>query len=440
MSLTVLHNRWWRVVIYSMALLFTNVLHAGWVPMVRFMRDSGKFEWVCPADSVPDPDTHMLCPAQELAFTFSLSLVSFSDFSMSFISGYVFDVLGPQVSGLIGQALFWCALPTVSLSTTSAGMYIGFVFLGLCCSFTHYPALSISTSFKANEQFVIACMMAVQYGTSLVYPVLYHIGKSTGASFGQVTMGYWFAVAPIGALYVLSLPRTTRKEIEEAKRSVPNPNAPKMSDFLKTPEYLAQGLWQLVYFLSYTIFQSTILTWGGEAVSEFYGWLGVAAITTTVFWGYIGARTFSSLVVMFVTIGLMSAFGLTYGSAPADYAACVVLVLVASYFFASKVAYINEVFPPEYMGRLTGLTSTCAGVVSLLATPIMASPLTFVDKIGVFLALLGVGLCCNVFMVVRQGVFHISYRSDTDTNDTTSEETDLEETDSRCTSDRTNEV
>ncbi|KAH0476855.1 MAG: uncharacterized protein KVP18_004113 [Porospora cf. gigantea A] len=366
MGLKALSNKYWRIAIYSLALLFTNVLHAGWIPMVRFMRDSGKFAWLCPADSVPDPVSGMLCEAQDQAFSMGLAIVSACDFSTGVFAGTFFDILGPQWTGIVGQLMMWVCLPMIAFSNNSAGMFVGFAFMGLCAYFTGYPALSIGADFQEHENLAMTFVMAVQYATSLVYAVLYEIGKTTGYNFTQVTVAYWIFIIPIGL---------TRAQIDAErfgtecrKARICDVCSPTTRKYLRTPEWIACMLWQCVTFFSHATLVNTMLVWGGEGVANFYGFFYVASLLSTFFWGYIGRLTDITLMLNVVSVGFLLSFLFSFGSEPYDYVAASANCLMGGYFFNAKSIWTNFIFPPEYLGRLTGLAATITGIFTLVAT------------------------------------------------------------------------
>lgn len=414
MAISALQNRYWRVCIYCLALLFTNVLHAGWLPMVRYMRDSGKFAWLCSPDSIPDPVSGFLCQEQDNAFSLALAVVSACDFSTAVFAGALFDIAGPRWTAVLGQILILSSLPLVSYSTSSGGMYAGFALMGLCAYFTGFPAMAIAADFPGNETMAITMVMGIQYGTSLVYAILYEWGSAWGIDFTRMTMYYWVFILPIGLLYCLSLPSETRAQIEAERAgsdfersSIKDVWSPNVRKYLRTPEWLVCCVWQCLTFFAHTMLVNNMLTWGGEEVSNFYGYFYVASIASTFFWGWVGKLTSISLMLNVVSLGYILSFGFSYGDTPWDYAAAVANCLMGSYFFNAKSVWTNQIFPPEFMGRLLGIAATIVGLFTLAAVALLGR---YGNTIWLGSIVLSLITACSAFLAFRDVVMKVNYR------------------------------
>ncbi|KAH0472075.1 MAG: uncharacterized protein KVP18_001288 [Porospora cf. gigantea A] len=374
------------------------------------MRDHGIFEWLCNPDDEVDLRSGMLCDAQAAAFTLCLTLVSLCDFLSAALGGFFFDLVGSRACGLIGVMLSLSSLPMLSFGSNSGLIYAGFVVMGLSTGFLSYPTFSITTAFPNREDLMMSLMTAAQYGTVLIYPALYAAGTSLGLSFTQATMMYFFICLPFCVLYVISLPRETRTETTKTQRR-PAPHA--VWFYLGTVEWVCMTIWSATFLTGFSSYDGSVVHWASPFVSTFYQFFNIAGLFSTLLFGWIALRipNVSPLLTM-TSIGLIVAFGCAY--LPGDWrvVSCLWQTLIANYYFAAKYVYVNQVYPPEFLGRLTGLSSVVAGVVQLSASAILSSPYTIRVEGCIVMAVVGSGGVASLFLVYRSYYLERNYKSD----------------------------
>ena len=404
-----IHNRWWRFCIYSLTLMTSSVLYSGWVAMSMYMRDQGVFEWLCDPNDEVDLHSGMLCDAQAAAFTLCLTLVSLCDFLSAALGGFFFDLVGSRACGLIGVTLSLSSLPILSFGSNSGVIYSGFVIMGLSTGFLNYPTFSITTAFPDREDLMMSLMTAAQYGTVLVYPALYAVGRVLGLSFAWATMSYFFFCLPFCVLYVISLPRETRTETTKTQRRAPHT----IWFYLGTVEWVFMTIWSATFLTGFSSYDGSVVHWASPFVSTFYQFFNIAGLFSTLLFGWIALRipNVSPLLTM-TSIGLIVAFGCAY--LPGDWrvVSCLWQTLIANYYFAAKYVYINQVYPPEFLGRLTGLSSIVAGVMQLSASAILSSPYTIRVEGGIVMTVVGSGGVASLILVYRSYGLKRSYKND----------------------------
>ncbi|KAH0479494.1 MAG: hypothetical protein KVP17_000826 [Porospora cf. gigantea B] len=368
-----LGNKWFRLAEWTFTIFLTSIVYYGWQPWSLMLMRSGAYEWLCDTD-VPPIDDNYRCEAQYDAVGSLYTLATSSEFIFGIFAGWLFDNVGPRLTAIVGEVLFFAGYVMILTSSSALPMYIpGHICAGAAVNLIAYPSFILAEIWPNRSQTLISVTLAVQVGATIIAPMMELVQVSSGWDF-QVILGTYLAFCvPFVILYWLSLPRNRvlmRAEIAEATGAVYDQQAEKERDSgwhgyfnsMMTLEYVGVLIWYTASIMMYNSYTVRLRSHSGDAVANFMGWIMPAQGVLAVVFGFLNDKVITIWIILGITVG--NILFLLIGFIPstvAQYIGVVLYVITNSYIYTTKYTYTAELFPPEHFGKLAGTIGFASG-------------------------------------------------------------------------------
>eukprot|EP00915_Cephaloidophora_sp_WS-2016_P000928 GHVH01001221.1.p1 GENE.GHVH01001221.1~~GHVH01001221.1.p1 ORF type:complete len:437 (-),score=36.15 GHVH01001221.1:68-1378(-) len=399
------------------------------------MYGDGHLVWICTENGQP-VDQFGGCEAQNIAFSVLFSIISVADLCTTFLAGQVFDLCGPAATALMGQVAFhagWIAF--LNGNQQSFWRYtVGIFLMGFATNFNAMPIYTLGDYFPRQRTFLIHYTGVTETASAMILAlmrILMNYLKKDGLHDALTfkTMMYYymtFLSAPVGILFVLSLPRKRVNVICDGDDKVvpvahidnehtirPDLLTERVSMFGRLRRSQAFNIYTSVPFLAFCGYYAIHnLTWnyydansirilGAHVACNTEALRVFASIVISLIWGLISTKIavpWTNLVIV-----LLSALSMTipvirgYGNDDWWSVASYILFFVGyPQFWASKHVYCSSYFPNAYFGRTSGWITLGAGVMNI---PLIA--INSDGRLGVWMpVLLGSHILCLMFVTI----------------------------------------
>ncbi|KAK6588447.1 hypothetical protein RS030_4687 [Cryptosporidium xiaoi] len=192
---------------------------------IRFiMIKLGAYEWLCDQNQYELLPSGAKCKAQDNYITscWTAGIIAPNIVLSILGGGKLFDMIGPKLTGLIGQLMFIFGILMLCISNSSLPLYpLGFILIGLPQGPIFNSVVSITNLFPKHENQIISILSTMGDLSAFVFYIIYHLHNYSGISLRTILSIYSILICgTLAIVAIVLIPRNSFEKVSSMNNDI----------------------------------------------------------------------------------------------------------------------------------------------------------------------------------------------------------------------------